>query len=432
MDTTNSIDRLADKVDELKAHPNFSVELDFIDPPKTDKELAKLLKKTALPQELLAFYALSDGIFITTETKGLPQKMAYAFELRSADLVGNPEVGLSDDLSDLDLPYGNFWVIDILNTPGNYVIAHEVDGLLELQLITFSKYYNKLNLSFADYLEKSIQYLGIDLWQQFYIDDPAKISDHYIYDPLYDYFMAQGIAGFPLDKIALAKKSCPLVATREKFDFKNRLGQKLKHLKEKGAVVQTEGAVAGASAGLLIKARETLGFQLSDFVLAFYQQIDGLEIDWSHPDGPTGQINLAPITVMLGGADGAFSQKWGGPDIHKKVIWTGEEDNLAFLKQNFLLEKYSGDSGFTSFCIDGQDKALVNYATGRSMINRTAMTLEAYLQTHLELMGCWHWLSIVGEGKEAKVGRNRVAAEINTVFPDFDTDSLLSDSISIP
>ncbi|MCD6065306.1 MAG: hypothetical protein K0S33_132 [Bacteroidetes bacterium] len=412
------------KLKQLKKDKRFSVELDFIDPPPDKKELDKVQKKhkQSIPAELLEFYAVCDGTQIKTETVGWPKKMSSMLTLRMALCIFDKATGYKDDLSTLKLKDENFLVIDCLDLAGNYVIAYIAeDGTLDLHLLTFNKYCNKLHLSFAGYLECSVKYLGIDLWQQFFIDDPSKISDHYIYDTMYDLFQEQNLSDFPAKKIKLAKDACRLSAIKSKRDYIGQLNTGLQQLKKKKATIHTKKIqFSGAPASHLMKAQESLGFSLSDAVLSFYSQIDGLEIEWDLGT-ISGSINLLSIEQIVGGQNSLLMGIWG-----KDVVYKGTtESDVRELKGHFLLERYTGDSGFTAVRFDTKHNPFISCATGRSDREETKMSWGEYLGIHVELMGLWHWLSVVTDGKEAKTGDDLIVDDIKKIFTGFDSKRLL-------
>jgi cell wall assembly regulator SMI1 len=422
MDTI--IKQLQAKVKDLKKDKRFQVSLDFIRPPEDKKELDSIQKKykRRIPAELLELYAACNRTQITTEAVGLPKKMKYALALRSPAIIFELGVSSDDSLANTKLKDKNFLIIDLLFPAGNYVIAYIAEnGTLDLHLLTFSEHCNKLHLSFAEYLECSVKYMGIELWQQFFIDDPSKISDHYIYDTTYDLFQEQQLSNFPEEKIKMAKDACKLSAIKNKRDYIAELNAGLQHLKKKKATIRTKKIqFTGASASHLMKVQESLGFSLPDTVLSFYSQVDGLEIEWDLGT-ISGSINLLPIDEMMGGQNAMIRRVWG-----KDVVYKGTaESDVRELKGHFMLERYTGDSGFTAVRFDAKHHAFISCATGRSDREEIKMSWGEYLGIHVELMGLWHWLSVVTDGKDAKTGDDLIVDDIKKIFTDFDIKRLL-------
>lgn len=402
---------LNNKIEELKNSETIKLQSYHIASAKKKQIVDKYFKKHQLPEQLKFFYYQCNGFFINY----------YYHNAKSGILSAQISFlqGLTEDKSkigfNIKLPDAeNYFIFEFLSY-GNCVIVKEGDNQsLSLYLYSFNKYLNKINLSFEEYVEKTLEYLGIELWQQFYIDNPINISNYYFFNTNYLWLAKERNITFPKKQwdMALQFYRKPLINVKEYIE---------KCAKDNVHISMTLTIEKPNSIIELMKGQEDLSYQFSDFVQDFFSQVSLLDLKWIYTnknDQISGSIWIKSIGHILGGVEFDRVPNWNVPNIHIKEIGYYAQDEEEVQKHPFItrlkvLESFIGNSGIVGFIIENEKEKLYLRLLNE-MVEFININIEEYLRLNLKLLGERNWRVLLKEKCK------RCEEDIEKVFPNFD------------
>ncbi len=411
---------------------NFKSQGISIIPPDTKTAFKRVEKNLGvkLSDTLGSFYEIVDGFSISWRSLLHNYWIKGANNIRFLSLIDSLDLGEGRSLSFSTINYippqvnlKGLKIFDTLDSSGNYVLI-DFKNDETLYLYTYKHHLNKLKLNVQEYLDLVIVFFGLNLWQQYYLDDVTKLSNYYITDSRYKLFLEKIITEENTSKIQ------PILDKIDEGDFfkstidyvqliNERIDQ-LKQLNEFGSINKRTNY--SVSLNDLMKAQEAIDTSLPKGVIDFYLQTNGLQIEWS-TDNIHGAINLLPFEEIFGGEEyPKLNLDWDRTMHYPGIVLTGEEDDEYIEIANKLrpIELFEGDSGFVGFIVNDEKGLELYYSSSRGNIVKLPISFERYLELSIKLLGINGWQEYYIYGEEAMVGKDRVIDTINEVFPKFD------------
>ena len=218
--------QLKEREKELKSiFENFHTDGITVIPPKAIKIIQKVEKELNVKLEpvLKSFYETCDRFSFSW--KGIINNFCITgnTNIRSVLLLnslntGNYELSFTEVDNQEKIDTSKLLIFNRIDTLGNYVLIQIEQNTTLLFLYTYDKKINKLNLTIEEYLNKLVFYFGVELWQQFYIENPSKISNFYLYDNRYTLFLERLLNHEIEDYQVIIN---PLENLKEKYSFSN-------------------------------------------------------------------------------------------------------------------------------------------------------------------------------------------------------------------
>jgi hypothetical protein len=410
--------------------------------PDSANAMKKVEKKLNLKFDavLSSFYLLCDGFSLNW--KGVSDNFCingntYIRPISILDSldVGSYELSFSEVDNHENIDTSKLLIFNRIDTLGNYVLLQIEQNTTILYLYTYDKKINKLNLTIEEYLKKIVIYFGIELWQQFYIENSSSISNFYIFDNRYAMLLErllnhesevyQTIVN-PLEDL---KKNHSFSNTIT-IDFRDQIGKNIDYLKtQKGFKLKTLNVEFNTSVNTIMKAQESIKQRLPPSVINFYLQLNGMRLEWNISDKSYGQINLLPLEEVFGGTEWFANNDWTKINDYRNIkICTGEEDTayIAIASKVRPIELFFGSSGFVGFIVNENQDFDLYYSGSRGEITKLPISFEKYLQLSIRLMGIDGWQEHYSDRKDASITKDNLSDKIAAVFPDFKMEAFFS------
>jgi hypothetical protein len=382
-----------------------------------------------LSEDLRYFYEYCDGFSVTWDAIVENRLIEGSVNIRLSCLLASLELGKGRVLSlsginskEADLSTNQLKIFDTLDCSGNYVLI-DFQNNETLYLFTFGHNLNKINLTVKQYLEYSVLFLGLNLWQQFFIDRSSDISGYYTFYDNYETFFKNIVqdenktrVNKILEKIDNENSITP--STKFLEDLNDRINQ-LKQFNEFGSLKNESNNPV--SLNDLMKGQEAMKVSLSELVIGFYLQTNGLKLEWEIED-IHGSISLLPFEEIFGGENcPKLNLDWDKTNHYGDTICSGEEDEDYILVASKLrpVELFEGDSGFVGFIVNDNKELELYYSHSRGELTKLPISFEKYLELSIRLLGMDGWQEYYVSREQARIGNSKLIDNIKSIFPDF-------------
>ncbi len=401
----------------LAKHPSVEDCGASVVPPDSNAAMKRFEKAAGvrLPPVMREFYGLCDGFSLGWRADVDHQAMRGASQIRPISALHSLEVGLGESMPPPPLT-GDWFILDQLGATGNYVLVSFQDAGVQLYLYTYHRHCNRMSLSFEEYLERDVRWLGMELWQAHYIDKPPDISDHYV--QVAGAEVLSELLGEEVGGLSFPSPSASTSRARDKCM------EALTALAERGVEITTKDLPPGCSPNAIMKAQAFFGTPLPAEVIDFYRDLNGLSVRWQSASA-AGALLLLPLEVVFGGEEHYLRTSWCTEDDHKGKVWVDDDTDeyLELAKRMRPIEFFEGSSNFVGFVLrDSVIELYYSYSPGE--LFRLPIGIADYLDISVQLLGISGWVEYYLEGADARVGTSNVLESIRETFPSFDLSRL--------
>ncbi len=391
----------------LNANFHFFEPLETFNVKRLEKKIGM-----ALPKDIIEFYKTCNGFLFDWSIKldknritGYSFLMSY-FHLFSREHA--PRTGESKGFYNINTSNAKakklerLFIFDHIHF-SNYVLCDFENSRDETQLYLYlhDGRLFKMNLNVMEYADKVLEYGAIYLWQRHFCNDyvisPLDLKDD-CESNLKTIFKSVDTTSFNPE---LKRLTVPNTVVNYRKIFEDSISL---FTKDKKVKITKNEIQLGAPIGYLTKAQYVLGKKLPDSLLAFYSQMNGIQLEW-HKNNHGGAINMYSIENVLGGPISNFghnNKDWLRKNDYLDILWFDEEDDEAEHYQK--LRPLDVPYGTHDFVGINPDDFSLHFCSARSNIKPFPLSFEKYIQYLIDYLGTGSWHHLLIEGKGVKVG----------------------------
>jgi len=339
----------------------------------------------------------------------------------------------------------NYFILDIVEHYSKLFTIFKIeDDKVKLFLYKYPHHFYPLKLSFIEYIEKSIEYRGIYVWQDYFIDreNTTKAALEFLDSERPDMFHKNMKENFPEIEISdipepektINKYSFEILV--EKKDYFRRFDKRFKQLEQKlnninGAEYKLEYNIGKLNIPIIRRIEGMLNRALPDSMLAFYSQINGFRLSWKYPLKKDltarASFNLLSLEQMFGGFD-PMDRNWTDNMFEGIVTMKDVMDNesLTFAKQCRLMSNEEFNDTVVRF-VEGKDEPEI-YVMISGKFYPMKVSFEEYIELVLENMGVEYWQRFHIKKElypdEEIENYSSTLEAIKSIFPDVDLKNI--------
>lgn len=269
----------------------------------------------------------------------------------------------------------------------------------ELYLNTYPHHLYPLSIGFSEYIELTIAFRGLHLWQSYFIKPEAGP----LHPPVPDRFFRNVKLLFPdvdLSRFPEVKQEEPdysfaILAAQK--NYAGRLNHMVDELQTRleGVGKVTFESNPGVSLMGIRKAMAVIGQDLPDSFLAFYRSMNGFELEWKL-DGDEytyARFQMPPLQDVFGGLRGEYNRDWNSRFLEGIIDFDIlSEKEVEFCKRLRLI--YSAEYNDTFIHLDrldGKSSEPQLYVSDEGFFIPLTINFEEFLELLMETRGLEYW-----------------------------------------
>jgi hypothetical protein len=303
----------------------------------------------------------------------------------------------------------NYFILDIVeHYSKTFVIFKIVDDIPKLFLYKYPHYMFPLTLGFTDYIEKTIEYRGFYMWQDYFIDTAntseeglaflAQERSDLFHIHMRNIFPEVDISNIPEPEDQDAKYSFEILTAKK--EYIQRFEKRFKEFEEfllthRASTFSLEYNNDRINIPIIRRIESMLQRPLPDSMLAFFTQINGFELKWKygkHIDGctPSGSFRLLGLDQLFGGFN-PMDRNWTDTMFEGIVTMKDvmDDETYSFAKECRLLSNEEFNDTVVRF-VDGKEEPELYVIINGNFYPMTT-SFDDYIELLLENMGLEYW-----------------------------------------